>query len=352
MAITYREAGVDIEEGNRLVDRIKSFAGKATSPHVLSGIGGFAGLCGIPGGLEEPILVSGTDGVGTKLKVAFATGNHGTIGQDLVAMCVNDIITTGAQPLFFLDYFGTGKLDAAVGEQVVRGIADGCSLAGCALLGGETAELPGMYSDGEYDLAGFAVGVVDKKKILGPARVQVGDALIAVGSSGIHSNGYSLARRVIEGEMGLALDQKHEALKTTVGEALLTPTKIYSKSVAALCQALDTGIHALCHVTGGGIVENLPRILPDDVVAVLDHARPWPPIFQLIADGGPVELAEMRRTFNLGVGLIAVVDSSQVEPALSTLKDAGEDAYLLGHLRAGKGAAQVVYDGDPEGHRS
>src|SRR5690606_33639837 len=264
MAVTYREAGVNIEEGNDLVSRIKSFAGKASSPHVLSGIGGFAGLCALPRGMTEPVLVSGTDGVGTKLKVAFQLNRHDTIGQDLVAMCVNDIITTGAQPLFFLDYFGTGKLDANVGEQVVRGIADGCKIAGCALLGGETAELPGMYADGEYDLAGFAVGVVDKKNILGPDRVRTGDAIIAVTSSGIHSNGYSLARRVIEGEMGLDLTQHHELLGETVGEALLRPTKIYASSVAQLCSSLGQGLHALCHVTGGGIVENLPRVLPND----------------------------------------------------------------------------------------
>ena len=352
MAISYREAGVDIEEGNRLVDRIKSFAGGASSPHVLSGIGGFAGLCGLPSGLVEPILVSGTDGVGTKLKIAFALNRHDTIGQDLVAMCVNDIITTGAQPLFFLDYFGTGKLDANVGEQVVRGIADGCKIAGCALLGGETAELPGMYADGEYDLAGFAVGVVDKKNILGPDRVRTGDAIIAVTSSGIHSNGYSLARRVIEGEMGLDLTQHHELLGETVGEALLRPTKIYASSVAQLCSSLGQGLHALCHVTGGGIVENLPRVLPNDVIALLDKARPWPAIFRMIAEGGPVTLKEMRRTFNLGVGLLVVVDAASQEEAIASLRASGQDAYLIGQIVSGQGAALVEYENDPEGQRS
>jgi phosphoribosylformylglycinamidine cyclo-ligase len=352
MAITYRESGVDIEEGNRLVDRIKSFAGQASSPLVLSGIGGFAGLCGLPSGLAEPILVSGTDGVGTKLKVAFAMNRHDTIGQDLVAMCVNDIITTGAQPLFFLDYFATGHLNADVGEQVVRGIADGCKLAGCALLGGETAELPGMYADGEYDLAGFAVGVVDKKKILGPDRVQVGDVLIAVASSGIHSNGYSLARRVLETEAGLALDSYHKDLGCTVGEALLRPTKIYASTVAQLYARLDAGLHALCHITGGGIVENLPRVLPQNVSAKLDQARPWPTIFQLIAALGPVELFEMRRTFNLGVGLIAAVARTSVDAALSALREAGEDAYVIGHIAQAEGAPHVVYVNDPEGHRA
>lgn len=352
MAISYREAGVDIEEGNRLVDRIKSFAGGASSPLVLSGIGGFAGLCGLPGGMVEPILVSGTDGVGTKLKVAFALNRHDTIGQDLVAMCVNDIITTGAQPLFFLDYFGTGKLDANVGEQVVRGIADGCKMAGCALLGGETAELPGMYADGEYDLAGFAVGVVDKKNILGPDRVLVGDTIIAVASSGIHSNGYSLARRVIETELRLELTAHHDDLGETVGDALLRPTKIYAQSVAQLYGALGAGLHALCHVTGGGIVENLPRVLPNDVGALLDSARSWPTIFRMIADGGPVNLKEMRRTFNLGVGLLVVVDSNSADQALSSLQASGQDAYLIGRIVSAQGAPRVEYENDPEGQRS
>jgi len=351
MAITYREAGVDIEEGNRLVDRIKSFAGQASSPLVLSGIGGFAGLCGLPSGLAEPILVSGTDGVGTKLKVAFAMNRHDTIGQDLVAMCVNDVITTGAVPLFFLDYFATGKLDANVGEQVVRGIAEGCKMAGCALLGGETAELPGMYNDGEYDLAGFAVGVVDKSKILGPDRVKSGDTLLAVASSGIHSNGYSLARRVVD-HVGWGLDQYRDELKTTVGEALLTPTKIYAKTVSALYAELGTDLHALCHVTGGGIVENLPRVLPAGVDAVLDQARPWPALFKLIAEHGPVELAEMRRTFNLGVGLLISVAKDSAPKALAALTNAGEDAYVIGHIVKSEGAPVVIYENDPEGHRS
>jgi phosphoribosylformylglycinamidine cyclo-ligase len=318
---------------------------------VLSGIGGFAGLCALPGGLAEPILVSGTDGVGTKLKVAFAMDRHDTIGQDLVAMCVNDVITTGATPLFFLDYFATGRLDANVGEQVVRGIAEGCKMAGCALLGGETAELPGMYADGEYDLAGFAVGVVDKSKILGPDRVRAGDALLAVASSGIHSNGYSLARRVVA-HMGLSLDQHVDELETTLGQALLTPTKIYASAVSELYGTLGTDLHALCHVTGGGIVENLPRVLPRDVVATIDRARPWPALFQLIARGGPVVLAEMRRTFNLGVGLIAVVEQASAERAVSKLRELGEDAYVLGHITPGSGAPLVVYENDPEGGRA
>ncbi len=352
MAVTYKEAGVNIAEGNQLVDKIKSFAGQATNAHVLSGIGGFAGLCGLPTGMKEPILVSGTDGVGTKLKVAFAMNRHNTIGQDLVAMCVNDIITTGAQPLFFLDYFGTGKLSAEVGAEVVRGIVDGCKLGGCALLGGETAELPGMYSDGEYDLAGFAVGVADKANLLGPGKVKPDDVLIGIASSGIHSNGYSLARHVIEKEMKLSLNAKVDALKSTVGEALLTPTKIYTSSVRALLDALPDDVHALCHVTGGGIPENLPRVLPEGVDATIDGARSWPTIFQIIADGGPVELNEMRRTFNLGVGMIAVVSKDQAQVAIETLNQAGEDAWLLGHLVNKGGPATVHYESDPEGARA
>src|SRR5690606_19441478 len=224
MAISYREAGVDIDRGDELVRRIKPLANGTRTPFVLDGIGGFAGLCGLPSGLEEPVLVSGTDGVGTKLKIAFETNVHNTVGQDLVAMCVNDVATTGGRLLFFLDYFGCGKLDVTVAEAVISGIADGCKLAGCALLGGETAELPGMYAPNEYDLAGFAVGVVSKKAILGPNRVSVGDELVAVASSGLHSNGYSLARRVLQQEMKLALDAHVPELGKTLGEELLTPT--------------------------------------------------------------------------------------------------------------------------------
>lgn len=351
MAVTYRQAGVNIDEGNSLVERIKPLARATRTAHVLEDVGGFAGLCGIPPGLEEPVLVSGTDGVGTKLKVAFALNRHDTIGQDLVAMCVNDVITTGADPLFFLDYFGCGKLSADTAAEVVRGIADGCKLAGCALLGGETAELPGMYAEGEYDLAGFAVGVAERKKLLGPQRVRPGDALIGVASSGLHSNGYSLARRVIEQELGLALTDSHPTLGAgSVGDVLLTPTKIYAQAVRALRGALGDDLHALCHVTGGGVPENLPRVLPNGVVARLDGARPWPPIFRLIAEGGPVELPEMRRTFNLGIGLIAVVEQSRADAAIEALRSAGEDAWRLGTLDAAGSDEKphVRYVGDPE----
>lgn len=340
MAVTYRQAGVDIDAAESLVDRIKPLARATRIAEVLEDVGGFAGLCALPAGLEDPVLVSGTDGVGTKLKVAFETNVHDTVGQDLVAMCVNDVITTGARPLFFLDYFGCGKLDVGVGEAVVRGVADGCKLAGCALLGGETAELPGMYPTGEYDLAGFSVGVVSRAALLGSTKVRPGDALIALGSSGLHSNGYSLARHVLGEVMGLRIDQHVAELSGTLGEALLVPTRIYAASVGALQQQLGGALHALCHITGGGLVGNLPRVLPDGVVAEVrfDHERPA--IFEVIAAGGPVEEAEMRRTFNLGIGLVAVVDAARADDALRVAEAAGEKAWRLGDVVAsGRDAA-------------
>jgi len=333
MAITYRQAGVDIDAGDALVERIARLAKPTRTPEVIADIGGFAGLCALPSGLEEPILVSGTDGVGTKLKVAFATGVHDTVGIDLVAMCVNDIITVGARPLFFLDYFAIGKLDVDVGEAVVRGVAEGCKQAGCALLGGETAELPGMYAAGEYDLAGFAVGVVDRKKMLDGTRAAAGDKIIGVASSGLHSNGFSLARRVLEGEMKLSMSARIDALGKTVGEALLVPTKIYARAVAKLLAELGDGLHGLAHITGGGLEGNVPRVLPKRLGARLDlgtYTRPA--IFDVIAQGGPVDEAEMRRTFNLGVGLCAVVAPEAEARALAALRDAGETAWSFGEV--------------------
>ncbi len=341
--VTYRDAGVDIDAGDELVRRIAPLARATRTEHVFSDIGGFAGLCRIPAGLEEPLLVSGTDGVGTKLKVAFATGVHDTVGIDLVAMCVNDIITVGATPLFFLDYFATGKLDVAVGEAVVRGIAEGCKQAGCALLGGETAELPGMYADGEYDLAGFAVGVVDRCKMLEPRRVAAGDALIAVHSSGLHSNGYSLARRVLLEEAGLTLDAAPPELGgNTVGQALLTPTRIYAKTVAALLGRVGEGVHAICHVTGGGIEGNLPRVLGAGLgaeVSLGSYQRPA--LFELIAARGPVPEAEMRRTFNLGVGLIVAAAPHAASAVVDSCRAEGERAWLLGEVLSGSGVTFV-----------
>lgn len=334
MALSYRDAGVDIDAGDELVERIKPLARATRIAEVVEDVGGFAGLCGLPADISDPLLVSGTDGVGTKLKLAFATQRHDTIGQDLVAMCVNDVVTTGARPLFFLDYFACGKLVVATAEQVIKGIADGCRLAGCALLGGETAELPGMYPEGEYDLAGFCVGVVSRRALLGPPRVQAGDALIAVASSGLHSNGYSLARAVVETKLRLSLDSVLPELGQSVADALLTPTRIYARTVRALLEAAAGAVHAFCHVTGGGIEGNLPRVLPSGSFARVSLGFARPPLFELIARGGPVIESEMRRTFNLGVGLIAVVAPGFVDQALRTLAASGETAWLLGEVAA------------------
>ncbi len=338
MALTYQDAGVDIEQGDSLIERIKPFAKRTKTSLVMEGLGGFAGLCSLPSGIEDPVLVSGTDGVGTKLKVAFSADKHDTVGQDLVAMCINDILTVGAQPLFFLDYFACGKLDVSVAEAVIKGIADGCVLARCALLGGETAELPGMYAEGEYDLAGFAVGVASKSALLGPARVQVGDQLIAVASSGLHSNGFSLARRVLLTEMGLGLGQVVPELGRTLGEELLTPTRIYTEAVVALGKALGEQVHGYCHITGGGIVGNLPRVLSKGQVASIKMSHERPAVFRLIQEHGPVNEAEMLRTFNLGIGLVCIVAPEQREPALETLEAAGERAWHLGEVAAGDSA--------------
>jgi phosphoribosylformylglycinamidine cyclo-ligase len=333
MAITYRQAGVDIDAGDALVDRIARLARPTRIPEVIADVGGFAGLCAVPAGLSEPVLVSGTDGVGTKLKVAFATGVHDTVGIDLVAMCVNDVLTVGARPLFFLDYFATGKLDVAVGEAVVRGISEGCKLAGCALLGGETAELPGMYAAGEYDLAGFAVGVVERGKMLDGKQARAGDTVIGVASSGLHANGFSLARRVLEGEMKLGMKDHLTELGTTLGEALLVPTKIYAVAVRALLDVCGPALHGIAHITGGGLGGNLPRVLPDGLGARLDlGSYQRPAIFRVIAEGGPVDEDEVRRTFNLGVGLVAVLAKEATRPAIEALHAAGESAWVLGEV--------------------
>jgi phosphoribosylformylglycinamidine cyclo-ligase len=333
MAITYRQAGVDIDAGDAMVDRIGGLARATRIPEVVGDVGGFAGLCALPSGLVDPILVSGTDGVGTKLKLAFATGIHDTVGIDLVAMCVNDVITVGARPLFFLDYFGTGRLDVEVGVAVVRGVAEGCKRAGCALLGGETAELPGMYADGEYDLAGFAVGVVERAKMLDGKKARAGDVVIGVASSGLHSNGFSLARRVLEGEMKLGVRDPIPGLGATVADALLVPTKIYAAAVRALIDALGPALHGLAHITGGGLGGNLPRVLPDGLGAWLDlGSYERPSIFRVIANGGPVEEDELRRTFNLGVGLCVVTTADAADRTIELLGAAGEAAWKLGEV--------------------
>jgi phosphoribosylformylglycinamidine cyclo-ligase len=332
MAITYRDAGVDIDRAGDLVSRIAKLAKPTRTPHVLADIGGFAGLCALPSGLVEPILVSGTDGVGTKLKVAFATGKHDTIGIDLVAMCVNDVVTCGATPLFFLDYFGTGKLEVDVGEAVIKGIAEGCKQAGCALLGGETAELPGMYADGEYDLAGFSVGVVENAKILDGKRAAAGDAVIGVASTGLHSNGYSLARRVIDAA-SLGFDATFPGDTRTVAEVLLTPTRIYAATVKRLVETLGERLVAIAHITGGGLPENLPRVLPPGLGARLDlESYERPNVFRVIAERGPVEEKEMRKTFNLGVGLCVVVKKGAEADAITALEAAGDRAWRLGAI--------------------
>lgn len=324
----YKDAGVDIEAGNQLARRIGQLAQRTMRAEVVSGIGGFAGLCGLPKGLEDPLLVSGTDGVGTKLKVAFAMDRHHTIGIDLVAMCANDVLTVGAEPLFFLDYLATAKVDPRVGEAIVEGIVEGCRQAGCALLGGETAEMPGMYQPGEYDLAGFVVGVVERSRVIDGSRVVVGDAVIGLPSSGLHSNGYSLARKVLMPE-GTDLTEEIPALGCAVGEAMLEPTRIYAQQVKHLMG--ETDVRALVHITGGGLVENPPRCTPDHLAWRLQTSS-WhvPPIFGLIAERGSIDEFEMRRTFNMGLGLLAVIPQAQAANALALL--AGEGARQVGEI--------------------
>jgi phosphoribosylformylglycinamidine cyclo-ligase len=331
-SISYREAGVDIDAGDELVERIKPFAKMTRIPEVLADVGGFAGLCAVPGGIDEPVLVSGTDGVGTKLKVAFLTGVHDTIGFDLVGMCVNDIITTGARPLFFLDYFGTGKLDVKTAESVVKGIATACKESGCALLGGETAELPGMYAEGEYDLAGFAVGVVARSKIVDGKRVTAGDRVIGVASSGLHSNGYSLARRVLFDALKLEPGSRPPELAgKSVGEALLAPTRLYARHVQAVLGA-GVDVRAMSHITGGGLPGNLPRVLPDRLGVRLGARWARPAIIDLIAS--KVEENELRRVFNLGVGFVFIVAAEHADRAREALVQQGEAPIDLGEVVA------------------
>ncbi len=338
---TYRDAGVDIDEGDRLVELIKPLAQATTRPEVLAGVGGFGGLFQLPAGkYREPVLVAGTDGVGTKLKLAFLANRHDTVGIDLVAMSVNDIAVTGAEPLFFLDYFATSRLKAEEAAEVVKGIAEGCRQSGCTLLGGETAELPGFYTAGEYDRAGFAVGVAEKSKLIDGKKAQAGDVVLGIASSGLHSNGYSLARKVLLEKMGLKLDDAPQELGRTVGEALLTPTRIYAKDVLALIAQVE--VKALAHITGGGLPGNLPRTLPDGLKAVVRKAS-WarPAIFELIASGGGVAEDEMFRTFNMGIGLTATVAASDADRALKLLESRGLQAWRIGELAAGSGEAFV-----------
>jgi phosphoribosylformylglycinamidine cyclo-ligase len=338
MALTYRDAGVDIDEGDRLVELIKPFARPTLRPEVLAGIGGFGGLFALDvKKYREPVLVSGTDGVGTKLKVAFAANRHGTVGQDLVAMCVNDIAVVGAEPLFFLDYYATGKLSAEQGAEVVKGIAEGCRLAGCALIGGETAELPGFYAAGEYDLAGFAVGCVERSRIVDGKAVAPGDLVIGVASSGLHSNGYSLARKALLDRH--PLDARLAGLgDRTLADALLEPTRIYAKDVLALLEKV--AVKSFAHVTGGGLPGNVPRNLPDGTRAVLDERRwPRPAIFDVVEREGQVSRDEMVRTFNMGLGLVAVVAPSDETATHAVLRARGLQAWTVGGIEKGTGEA-------------
>jgi len=338
---TYKQAGVDIEAGDELVERIKPLAAYTRRPEVISGVGGFGGLFALPPGkYKEPVIVSGTDGVGTKLKLAFALNKHDTVGIDLVAMSVNDVITCGAEPLFFLDYFATSRLKVDEATEVIRGIAKGCEISGCTLLGGETAELPGFYAQGEYDLAGFCVGVVERSKILDPKRVQVGDALVGMASSGLHSNGFSLARKVVE-DKKLDLNVRPAGLSRSLGEALLEPTRIYAREVMELLAMVD--VKGLAHITGSGLPGNLPRCLPEGTKAVLDE-KSWErsPLFDLLAQAGGIARDEMFSTFNMGLGMIAVVPLPDVPAALRTLKKMGLDAWEVGRVEKGQGEAQAV----------
>ena len=335
MGLTYRDAGVDIDAGHDVVRRIAPLAAATTRPGVLEGLGGFGGLFGLKeAGYSDPVLVSGADGVGTKLKLAFATGIHHTVGIDLVAMCVNDVLTAGAEPLFFLDYFGTGRLDPGVAADVVRGIADGCRLAGCALLGGETAELPGMYADGEYDLAGFCVGAVERGDVLSPATVTASDVLLGLPSSGLHSNGFSLARHALLESRGLSLDVPCAGVDAPLGQALLTPTRIYVKPVLAALRAHPGAVHALAHITGGGLVENIPRVLPEGLAPELAWGS-WvePPIYTPLRACGIAE-PELRRTFNLGIGFVLAVDAGAADAVAATLREFGEAPVRIGVVAA------------------
>jgi phosphoribosylformylglycinamidine cyclo-ligase len=325
--LSYREAGVDIDAGDELVERIKPHARRTMRPEVLAGIGGFGALCEIPGKYRHPVLVSGTDGVGTKLKLAFALGRHDTVGIDLVAMSVNDVLVQGAEPLFFLDYYACGRLDTAVAAQVVAGIARGCELAGCALIGGETAEMPGMYPEGEYDLAGFCVGVVEKERIIDGRGVAPGDTLLGLASSGAHSNGYSLIRKIVE--------------RAKPPFDLLQPTRIYVKPVLALLERVP--VKAMAHITGGGLTGNVPRVLPEATKAVI-RASSWPrpELFRWLQREGGVAEDEMHRVFNCGIGMVLVVAPQDAALAADMLRSAGETVYTIGTVEAGHGEPVAI----------
>jgi phosphoribosylformylglycinamidine cyclo-ligase len=334
--LTYKDAGVDIDAGNEFVEQIKPLVARTRRPEVLAGIGGFGGLFALPPGrYREPVLVSGTDGVGTKLMLAKQLNRHDTIGIDLVAMCVNDVVVQGAEPLFFLDYFACGKLDTGIATDVIAGIAEGCAQAGAALIGGETAEMPDMYPDGDYDLAGFTVGAVERAKLIDGSAIEAGDAMIGIASSGPHSNGYSLIRKVLDRAGDADIDGEAAAAR------LLAPTRIYVKAILALVQAMS--VKGLAHITGGGITENVPRILNAALGAEIDTSS-WRQgaVFDWLAEHGNIETVEMRRTFNCGVGMVAIVDDNKVEEAIRVLSDQGERAWHMGRVVAGNRETHYV----------
>lgn len=337
-SLSYKDAGVDIDAGNALVDRIKGVVKRTHRPEVMGGIGGFGALCSLPTKYKEPVLVSGTDGVGTKLRLAMDLNKHDTIGIDLVAMCVNDLIVQGGEPLFFLDYYATGKLEVDTAAAVVAGIGEGCIQSGCALIGGETAEMPGMYHGEDYDVAGFCVGVVEKADIIDGSKVKAGDALIAVGSSGPHSNGFSLIRKIIEVSQA---DLSEELNGKPLADHLLEPTKIYVKSTLKMMESCD--VHAISHITGGGFWENIPRVLPQGAKAVVDgKSWEWPAIFNWLQEAGNVETYEMYRTFNCGVGLVIALPQAQAKQAIDILKAEGENAWLLGEIADAEAGEEQV----------
>jgi phosphoribosylformylglycinamidine cyclo-ligase len=340
-SLSYKDAGVDIDAGNALVDRIKGTVKKTRRPEVMGGLGGFGALCALPQKYREPVLVSGTDGVGTKLRLAMDLKRHDTIGIDLVAMCVNDLVVQGAEPLFFLDYYATGKLDVDTAASVINGIAEGCLQSGCSLVGGETAEMPGMYHGEDYDVAGFCVGVVEKSEIIDGSKVADGDVLIALGSSGPHSNGYSLVRKILE-------VSKYDPEATqldgqSLADHLLAPTRIYVKSILALIEEVD--VHAIAHLTGGGFWENIPRVLPDNTQAVLDESSwQWPAVFHWLQANGNVCRREMYRTFNCGVGMVIALPAAEADKALAFLKEKGENAWKIGYIKNSDSEERVVIE--------
>ncbi|SDO75273.1 phosphoribosylformylglycinamidine cyclo-ligase [Halomonas shengliensis] len=344
-SLSYKDAGVDIDAGNALVDRIKGVARRTARPEVMGGLGGFGALCELPAGYREPVLVSGTDGVGTKLRLAMDLGRHDTIGIDLVAMCVNDLVVAGAEPLLFLDYYATGKLDVDIAADVVAGIGTGCERAGCALVGGETAEMPGMYEGSDYDLAGFCVGVVEKSEILDGSRVAEGDVLLGMASTGPHSNGYSLIRKILEVS---GADLHTDLDGTPLADALMAPTRIYVKPLLSLLRESEVPVHALSHITGGGLTENLPRVLPEGLAARVDVTA-WqrPAVFEWLREQGNVAEEEMYRVLNCGIGMVVVVPAEKADQARAHLQAQGEAVYRIGEIVRSETQERVILENLP-----